>query len=129
MLALAKERLLGEILATFLQGQHGALFPVRALTIFAVGLIAQSLLVGNSRRDLLLRLCELRPHVDENLIEHLLGIFGPRDQIVDVRPQERAQSIEESHGGLASVCLPIGPQLAQMRRESEADALERGLEL
>jgi hypothetical protein len=57
-----------------------------ALSIFHVGLITQSLLVGDRRGDLLFRFRQLPSHVDEDLVEHLLGIFRPRDQVVDVRP-------------------------------------------
>ena len=40
-------------------------------------------------------------------VEHLLGVFGPRDQIVDVRAEERRKTIEESHAQRASRNVPI----------------------
>ena len=122
VLALAHERLLGEIVAPFLDGEHRLVLPVVRLLEFGVGLVAQALLVGDGRGDLLLRLGELRPHVDENLVEHLLGIFGPRDQIVDVRPQQGRETIEDAHG---SACLAVRAELAEMRRERDGDALVR----
>ena len=117
MLALPHERLLGEIVATFLDREHRLLLPILRLAKLGVGLIAQPLLVGDRRRDLLLGLGELRPHVDQNLRQHLLGIFGPRDQIVDVRPQQGREPIENAHG---LVCLAVRAELTQMRRERDA---------
>ena len=92
VLALAHERLLGEVVAAFLDREHRALLPVRACLILGVGLVAQTLFVGDRGGHLLLGLDELRPHVDQDLVQHLLGVFGPGDQIVDVRPQEGRES-------------------------------------
>ena len=111
VLALPHERLLGEIVATFLDREHRLLLPIRRLAILGVGLIAQPLLVGDRRGHLLFGLGQLRPHVDQNLVEHLLGVFGPRDQVVDVRPQQGRQPIEYAHG---SMCLAVRAELAQV---------------
>src|SRR3954469_23782108 len=98
MLALAQERLLGEVVAILAYREYGALLPLLRLLVLGVGLIAQTLLVGNGGSDLLLGLDELLPHVDQDLIQHLLGVFGPRDQVVDVRPQHLRQSVDDTHG-------------------------------
>ena len=125
VLALPHERLLREIVAAFLDREHRLLLPIVRLTELGVRLIAQSLLVGDRRRHLLLGLGQLRPHVDQDLRQHLLGIFRPRDQIVDVRPQQARESIENTHELL---CLAIRAEFTQMRRERDRDALERGEE-
>jgi len=98
VLALAHERLFGEIVAPFLDREHRLLLPVLRLAEFRVRLIAKTFLVGDRRRDLLLCLGELAAHVDQNLRQHLLGVFGPRDQVIDVRPQQGRESVEYAHG-------------------------------
>jgi hypothetical protein len=107
VLALPYERLFREVVAALLHGEHRPPLPLLGVAELGVGLVAQALLVGDRRRNLLLRLDELAPHVDEDLIQHLFGVFGPRDQIVDVRPEQLRQSIEESHGYRASRYEPI----------------------
>ncbi len=107
VLGLAHERLLGEIVAVLRDREPRLVLPVGALLELGVGLVAQPLLVGDRRGDLLLRLGKLRPHVRDDLIQHLLGIFGPRDQVVDVRPQQGRKTIEKAHGQRASRYVPI----------------------
>ena len=102
MLGLADEGLLGEIVAAFLNGQHGATLPVLRLLVLRVGLVAQALLVGDGHGHLLLCLGELASHLLENLRQHLLGIFGLGDEVVDVALEERGESIENAHGQRAS---------------------------
>ena len=70
-------------------GQHGLALPVLALRGLLVPLLLQALLIADGDRDLLLGLDELGLHVDEDLVEHLLGVFCLRDQIVQVRLQQR----------------------------------------
>jgi hypothetical protein len=84
---LPNKRLLGEVVAAFLDGEHGALLPVLGLAPFGVGLVAEALLIGDGGGHLLLGLRQLRAHVDENLVQHLLRILGGGDEIVDVRTQ------------------------------------------
>ena len=120
VLALPHERLFGEIVAPFLDGEHCLLLPIAGLLELRVGLIAQPLFVGDGCRHLLLGLRELTSHVNQNLVEHFLGIFGPRDQVIDVRPQEGREPIEYSHG---LVCLAVRAELTKMRRERDGDAL------
>ena len=98
VLGLADERLLGEIVAPFLDGQHGAALPVLRLLELGVGLVAQALLVGDRGGHLLLGLHELAAHVDEDLRQHLLRILGLGDQVVDVGLEERGETVEDAHG-------------------------------
>ena len=46
----AQQRLLGEVVATFVDGQHGALVPVVGELELGVGLILEPLLVGDGRQ-------------------------------------------------------------------------------
>ena len=58
---------------------------------------AEALLVGDRGGHLLLGLRELRAHVHENLVQHLLRILGGGDEVVDVRTQQRRKSVEDTH--------------------------------
>jgi hypothetical protein len=89
VLAMADQRLLGEVIPAFLDREHRAPLPVLGLLELAVGLVTQPLLVGDRARDLLLRPHELRAHVDDDLVEHLLGVFRRGDEVVDVRAEQR----------------------------------------
>jgi hypothetical protein len=60
-------------------------------------LLCQLFLVGDRGSDLLLRLEQLRVHVEHDLIQHLLGILRPADQIVQVCFEERREPCENSH--------------------------------
>src|SRR5215213_8624400 len=62
-----------------------------------VGLVTEPFLIGDRGGHLLLGLRELRTHVDEDLIQHLLRILGGGDEVVDVRTQQRRKAVEESH--------------------------------
>ena len=65
-----------------------ALYLARLLE-FLIRLIAQPLLVSNRRRDLLLRFGQLRAHVEDRLLEQLLRLFSLRDQVVQIRFDQR----------------------------------------
>src|SRR5437879_3934975 len=70
--------------------------------LFLLGLRGEPLLIGNGGGRLLLGLRQLIAHVDDELLENLLRILGARDQIVDVRPDQRRQTINDPHGSLCS---------------------------
>src|SRR5437773_2352150 len=97
VLVVAQQRLLRQVVAPFLDGQHGALLPVLGGLFLLVDLGRQPLLVGDRRRNLLLRLGQLGPHVDDQLVQHLLGVLSAGDQVVDVRPDERRETVKDSH--------------------------------
>ena len=67
-------------------------------------------IVRNGGRDLLFRLGQLPLHVDDQLVQHLLGVFGPGDQVVDVRPHQGGQTVKDPH----CLLLPVGRQRAEM---------------
>jgi hypothetical protein len=60
-------------------------------------LLREPLLVGDRRSDLLLRLDELVVHVQNDLVQHLLRVFGFADEIVQVRFDELGEAAEDAH--------------------------------
>jgi hypothetical protein len=97
VLALAQERLLGEVVAVLADGEYRALLPVVRQPELGVGLVLQALLVGDGRGHLLLGLDQLAVHVGDQLVEHLLGVFGRGDQVVDVRANDAGEAVEDAH--------------------------------
>ena len=55
-----------------------------------------------ARGHLLLRLGQLRLHVDDQLVQHLLRVLGLADQVVDVGPEHRRDTIPDAHATQAS---------------------------
>ena len=85
VLALARERLLGELLVARRERPSSPCAPTPApLPHSCVVLLREALLVGDRRGDLLLRLDELVVHVENDLVQHLLGIFRAADEVVQV---------------------------------------------
>ncbi len=97
MLAAAHERLLGELVLILLHGEHRSPLPILSLFQLLPRLILEALLVGDGGGDLLLRLYQLRAHVEDDLIEHLLGLLEFRDHRIDVGPEEHRDSVENVH--------------------------------
>ena len=60
-------------------------------------LLGEPLLVGDRRGDLLLRLDELVVHVQDDLVQHLLGVFRAADQVVQVDLDELREAAEDTH--------------------------------
>ncbi len=77
--------------------------------------------------SLLLGFDELRPHVGDDLIQHLLGIFGPRDQVKLMFDRSRAD--RRSKRPMVSVPRDTCRSRADATRERHGDALVRGEEL
>ena len=99
MFVVTEQRLLGEIVAAFLYSEHRPLLPIFGELLLLLGLRGEALLIGDGRSDLLLGLCQLVAHVDDELLEDLLRVLGARDQVVDVRPDQRGQTIDDPHLG------------------------------
>ena len=85
----AGEGLFGQLIVASLHREHGLALPVLAMALLLIPLLFQALFVPDSHRNLFFRLDELRLHVDEDLVEHLLGVLGLGDQIVQVRLDQR----------------------------------------
>jgi hypothetical protein len=58
----------------------------------------QLLLVGDGDRNGLLGLDQLLLHLQQHLVQHLLGILCLGDEVVEVALDESAESGEDSHG-------------------------------
>src|ERR1019366_9053781 len=61
-----------------------------------------ALLVGDRAGHLLLGLRKLVAHVDQDLVQHLLRILRPGDEVVDVGLEQRGDAIEYAHRQRAS---------------------------
>ncbi len=97
MLLLSDQSLLREVVLAFLHGQHRAVLPLTHLFDFAVELRSELTLVRDGRRDFPLGLRELIAHIQNDLIQHLFRVFGPGDEIVDVRFYDRRKLRKDAH--------------------------------
>ena len=97
MFAAAHEGLLGELVLILLHCEHRSPLPILSLFQLLPRLILEALLVGDGGGDLLLRLYQLRAHVEDDLIEHLLGLLELGDHRIDVRAEQHRDSIEDIH--------------------------------
>src|SRR5688500_3243453 len=77
---------------------HRASLPVLCFLELGLGLVLKTLLVGDCRRDLLLRPHQLRSHVENDLVEHLLGLLEFRDRRIHIGAEQCRYSIEYVHG-------------------------------
>jgi hypothetical protein len=93
----SQQRLLRQVVPPFLHGEHGPALPVLGALFFLVHLRRQALLVGDGRRHLLLRLRQLIAHIHDQLVQHLFRILGAGNQVADVRPDQRRQTVKDSH--------------------------------
>ena len=84
VLLLADEGLLGEVVPVGADGEHGLLLPVLGQALVLGGLALELLLVGDGHGDGFLGFDHLLVHVEDELIEHLLGILGLADEVVDI---------------------------------------------
>ena len=78
-------------------------WPCRARGCIAFG----AFLVGDGDRDGFFGLDKLLLHVEEDLVEHLLGIFGPIDQVVEIRFDEGAESRKYAHRNPSGLRGPL----------------------
>lgn len=97
VLALAQQRLLREILATFLEREHGAVFPISPELALSLELVLEFLFIGDRGGDPLLGRGQLLLHVEQRLLDHLLRVFRATDQGIEVRFQDRPDALEHSH--------------------------------
>jgi hypothetical protein len=100
VLGAAHERLLGELVLILLHRQHRSPLPILGFLQLLAGLILEALLVGDRGSNLLFGPNELRAHVENDLVQHLLGLLEFRDHRVDVGPKQHRDPIEDIHGSL-----------------------------
>ena len=100
ILVVTHEGLLGQVVPPLLHAKHRAPLPLLSLLLLLLDLGLQFLLIGDRGRNLLLGLRQLTAHIRDQLVQHLLRIFCPADQIVDVRLEQRTQAIKDPHNPL-----------------------------
>jgi hypothetical protein len=98
VLAATHQRLFRELVVVLLNREHGSSLPVFRFLQLLLLLVVEALFVRNRGSDLLLRLHELRAHVENDLVQHLLGLLELGDHRVDVRAEEHCYAIENIHG-------------------------------
>jgi hypothetical protein len=108
VLLLAAEGLLGEDVVAGLDREHRASLPLGGVRGLLLGLLREALLVGDRDGDLLLRLDQLVGHVDDDLVQHLLGVFRAADEVVQVRFDEGREAREDAHDDCSSVSFRPG---------------------
>src|SRR5437867_5231012 len=102
---------LGEALIAFERGARqvvlplgdrelGLAHPLGRLVFLVLLLLLQQVLIGHRDRHLRLDLQQLVFHVEDDLFDHLLGVFRAVDQIVQVRTDERRDAFEDGHESL-----------------------------
>ena len=128
VLLLTQQCLLREVIASFLDRQHRSVLPVALLFDLGLKLCLELPLIGDGRSHITLGTRQLLAHVQNDLIEHLFGIFRPRDEIVDVRFNDRRQLREDAH---RLALRPVGEvaDLLHVRGGSERNRLDRSLDL
>jgi len=57
----------------------------------------QQVVIGHRDRHLRLDLQQLILHVENHLLDHLLRVFSPVDEIVEVRANQRCDAFEYCH--------------------------------
>ena len=97
MLLLAEQRLLRELVVAGADRDHRAALPLGGVRHLLLELLREALLVGDRDRDLLLRLDELVVHVEDDLVQHLLRVFGLADEVVQVALDELSEAPEDAH--------------------------------
>src|SRR5207247_220438 len=98
VLVVPQQRLLRQVVAPLLHRQHPALLPVLGALLLLLDLGREPLLVRDGARHLLLGLRQLTPHVHDQLVQHLLRVLRARDQVADVRPDQRGETVKDPHG-------------------------------
>jgi hypothetical protein len=137
VLALSGEGFLGQRLVARAKSHHRAPLPLLRVRDLLVELFGESFLVGDGCGDLLFRLDELIVHVQDDLIEHLLGIFRAADQVVEVALDELRQAAENSHAFLFNLSSEMRLEAAsgdlgdegKLLRQRDVDLVEGGLDL
>ena len=100
VLVVTHEGLLCQVVPLLLHAKHSTPLPLFSLLPLLLHLGLQLLLIGDRGRNLLLGLRQLAAHIRDQLVQHLLRIFCPADQIVDVRLEQRTQAIKDPHNPL-----------------------------
>ncbi len=83
-----------QLVVLLVDGQLRLAHPVGVLLGVVFLLLLQQMQIGERDRHLRLHLDELVLHVENHLLQHLLGILRAIDQIVQIGPYQRCYTIE-----------------------------------
>src|SRR5205085_2736519 len=100
----ALERGARELVVTFVDRQLRLAHPLGDLGVVVLLLLRQQMLVGDRNGDLRLHLHHLVLHVKDDLLEHLLRLFGLVDEIIQIRADQCRNTFHQTHD-YASGCL------------------------
>src|SRR5581483_5284299 len=96
-----------------LDGKLRLLLPLVSLRLVILVALLQQTLVRDRSGYLRLDLDKLVVHIQDELSNDLLRVFGATDQVIDIRPYERRDAVEQSHDSRAS--LVLGPTVLFVR--------------
>ena len=82
----------GEVILFLVHGQLRFAHPFGDFIFVLFLFFLQQVLVGNRDCDLRLDLEKLVLHVEDNLLDHFLRVFGLVDQVVQIGPEQRGNS-------------------------------------
>ena len=90
----------GQVVVPLLHGQFRLPPPLCRLLHVLNPLLIQKMLICNGNGDLGFYLEQLVFHVQDNLFQQPLRIFGLLDQVVEICAEQRAYSLQQCHGVL-----------------------------
>ena len=85
----AFQRGAGQVLLLLIEREFGLLHELLLFGEVLVALGGEQVVVGDGDGHLRFHLHELVLHVEDHLFEHLLGVFGPIDEVIEIGPQKR----------------------------------------
>src|SRR5712691_4568133 len=83
-----------QIVLLLVDGEFGFAHPLRHFVLVFFSLFFQQVLVGDRDRHLRLDLQKLILHVEDYLLDHLFRFLGLVDQVVEVGPNQRRNSLQ-----------------------------------
>src|SRR5204862_7322842 len=87
----------GQVVLPLVDGELRFPHPFGGLVGLLRLLLLEQVMVGHRDRDLRLHLQKLVLHVENHLLDHLLRVFSPVDQVVQVRANQRCDAFEYCH--------------------------------
>jgi hypothetical protein len=105
----AAQGFLGQIITTVADRQLSLLLPFVRFLLVLLKVIEEPLFRCDSQGDGLLDLDEVVLHVLEQLFDHLLGIFGPIDQVTNIGANDSRNTIPDAHWLTFFRCSPLQP--------------------
>src|SRR5215510_5297064 len=88
---------LGQVVLSLLDRQLGLAHPLVGLPVALGRPLLGQVLLGQRDRQLGLHLDVLVVQVQDHLLDHLLRVLGPIDQVVQIGPDQHAHALQELH--------------------------------